>query len=363
MIEVKIPGKLFVAGEYAVTHPGYTAILIAVDRFITLTLEGPSERGSISNYSNFPVSWVRDNGKIILEKEDSSLNYILSAMEVVERYAKELNKSLSCYHIKVDNGLRNEKGVKYGLGSSAAVTVAAVNALLEYYQIEFTEEILFKLSSLANISVNIRGSCGDIAACVYGGWIAYTAFDREWVLEKIKRLTVKELLEVEWPYLKIERLIPPEELVLAIGWTGAPSSTVNLVHKVRNKSLDNGYTYGKFLRESKVCVEKMVDAFRNGNVEGIKRQVGKNRELLVKLGNDLGVEIETPRLKKLCDIAFKYSGSAKPSGAGGGDCGIAIFNGLYDLDLLIEDWEKWGIIYLPLKVYFKKGDSVDKQKG
>ena len=353
MISVKAPGKLFVAGEYAVTHPGYTAILIAVDRFITLTLEGPSKRGSISNYSNFPVSWVRDNGKIILEKEDSSLNYILSAMNVVERYAKELNKSLSYYHIKVVNELRNENGVKYGLGSSAAVTVAAVSALLNYYHIEYTEESLFKLSALANIAINSRGSCGDIAACVYGGWIAYTAFDREWVLDKLKSSTVKELLELEWPYLKIERLTPPKELRLAIGWTGAPSSTANLVKKVRNRSLDNGYTYDKFLKDSKICVEKMIDAFKKGNIKEIQRQIRKNRELLVTMSDELGVEIETPKLKKLCDIAQVYNGSAKASGAGGGDCGIAIFNENYDLDSLIEDWEKWGIIYLPLKVYIK----------
>ena len=37
-IQIKTPGKLFVAGEYAVVEAGYPAIIIAVDRFIHLRI-------------------------------------------------------------------------------------------------------------------------------------------------------------------------------------------------------------------------------------------------------------------------------------------------------------------------------------
>ena len=36
---VSAPGKLYVAGEYAVVEPGHPAILVAVDRFLTVELE------------------------------------------------------------------------------------------------------------------------------------------------------------------------------------------------------------------------------------------------------------------------------------------------------------------------------------
>ena len=36
MIETRAPGKLFVAGEYAVVEPGGSAIAVAVDRFVTV---------------------------------------------------------------------------------------------------------------------------------------------------------------------------------------------------------------------------------------------------------------------------------------------------------------------------------------
>ena len=38
MIETRAPGKLFIAGEYAVVEPGQPAVLIAVDRCITVQL-------------------------------------------------------------------------------------------------------------------------------------------------------------------------------------------------------------------------------------------------------------------------------------------------------------------------------------
>lgn len=244
-----------------------------------------------------------------------------------------------------------ENGVKYGLGSSAAVTVGTIEALLKLYNIEITVEKLFKLSSLANISINDKGSCGDIAACVYGGWIAYTSFDRKWVLDKLSITTISELLSLEWPSLSIEVLIPPKKLNLVIGWTRRPSSTTNLVGKVRDRKEKKSLIYNRFLDDSKKCVEKMINAFKDNDIDEIQRQIQINRELLVKIGNELGVEIETTQLTKLCDIASKYKGSAKSSGAGGGDCGIAIFNGSHDLALLIEEWNRSGITYLPLKVY------------
>lgn len=356
MIVAKAPGKLFIAGEYAVVEPGNTAILVAVDKFITVTLKKAIGKGSISIYDDEPISWIRDSEKIILEKADSRLQLMLSAINIVERYLKEQGRSLSYYHLKVNSELENQNGIKYGLGSSAAVTVATISVLCNYFDIKITKEELFKLSALASLLVNNRSSCGDIAACVYGGWIAYTTFDREWVLNRLKNSTVYELLKLQWPGLKVESLIPPREMNLLIGWTGAPSSTTDLVHSVSNRSINNRNTYNRFLNESKKCVNKMISAFRDKNIEEIQRQIRKNRELLLELGNEFCVEIETPKLTKLCDIALKYNGSAKPSGAGGGDCGIAIFKGNYDLDSLIKEWEKSGITYLSLKVYYKKGD-------
>jgi len=71
------------------------------------------------------------------------------------------------------------------------------------------------------------------------------------------------------------------------------------------------------------------------------------------MSQDTSVTIETPALTKLCEMAEAFNGAAKSSGAGGGDCGIVIFNRREGLLSLITDWEKEGIINLPLHVYKK----------
>ena len=38
MIEVSAPGKLYIAGEYAVVETGHPAVIAAVDQFVTVTV-------------------------------------------------------------------------------------------------------------------------------------------------------------------------------------------------------------------------------------------------------------------------------------------------------------------------------------
>ena len=39
MIQAKAPGKLYIAGDYAVTAQAYKSVLIAVDRFVSAPIE------------------------------------------------------------------------------------------------------------------------------------------------------------------------------------------------------------------------------------------------------------------------------------------------------------------------------------
>lgn len=358
MIQTCAPGKLFIAGEYAVIEPGHPAILVAVDQFIRVSLEEALGEGSISSYGNIPILWTRNKGKLVLDQRDNRLFYIMAAINIVETYAKELGRKLHFYHLKVDSELETDNGKKYGLGSSAAVTVATVDALCQFYKIPITEEQLFKLSALAHLDINNNGSCGDVAASVYGGWIVFKTFDKSWVLDQQKNNSISELLMKEWKDLSIELLTPPEELKLVIGWTGSPASTTSLVDNVNDKRIQNHILYKEFLEDSKKCVENMIRAFKENNIKGIQEQIKINRELLVNMGNHLGIVIETPLLSKLCNIALGFNGYGKSSGAGGGDCGIVIFKDDEHLNELINEWEKSGIRYLPLKVYEKKGDNI-----
>ncbi|HRA69732.1 MAG TPA: phosphomevalonate kinase, partial [Trichococcus flocculiformis] len=220
-----------------------------------------------------------------------------------------------------------------------------------FYAIDPEFELVYKLASLAHLSVKSNGSFGDIAASTYGGWIAYACFDREWVMEKATELTLTELLKTEWPQLMIRPLTPPANLRLVIGWTGSPASTTHLVDRINDVRGGIDDFYKTFLGASKTCVNAMIAAFEKGDLQAIQAGIRENRLLLQQLTAHTGVVIETPPLTQLCDLAEKNLGAAKSSGAGGGDCGIVIIDRQSGIIPLISEWEKVGIMNLPLHVF------------
>lgn len=357
MIEVSAPGKLYIAGEYAVVEPGHPAIIVAVDQFITVTIESATKDGSIQSqqYSDLPIRWTRKKGVLVLDHRENPFHYILEAIRLTEQYAREKGQLLSFYHLKVKSELDNSNGRKYGLGSSGAVTVATVKALNVFYDLEMDTMTQFKIAALAHLAVQGNGSCGDIAASCFGGWIAFSTFDSQWVKEKQKHWPLTQLIEAEWPMLSIQPLEVPKNLRLLIGWTGSPASTSDLVDQVHQSKEDKEWAYQEFLQESRDCVEEMIAGFTNKNIPVIKNMLQKNRQLLANLANLTGVLIETPALKELCDLAEQCGGAAKSSGAGGGDCGIVIADKKTGILPLMTMWEKAEITPLPLHIYHYQG--------
>ncbi|MCK8624135.1 phosphomevalonate kinase [Apilactobacillus xinyiensis] len=354
MISVKAPGKLYIAGEYAVVEKGNPSIIVALNQFITVSIEKSNDYGSIvsKQYSENSIYWKRIDNKIIFDNRDNPFHYILAAINIVETYAQSMSKNLKTYHLKVDSELDNSDGKKYGLGSSAAVTVATVKALCQFYDIDVSKDELFKLSAITHLEIQGNGSLGDIAASVYGGWIAYEAFDREWLKQMRPNLSIKELINKKWPYLRIEPLTPPTNLKLLIGWTGSPASTSQLVDKVSSEKSSKENEYQEFVQKSKACLERMIKGFYNKNLETIQREIIINRKLLHQLGQITNVIIETPSLKKLCDIAIENGSAAKSSGAGGGDCGIAIANSdNNEITKILNEWENNNIKQLNLEIH------------
>lgn len=355
MITEKAPGKLYIAGEYAVVENGYPAILVALDQFVTCTIEeSAGEVGQIfsKQYRNDQLVWRRMGDQMIVDKRDNPFAYILSAIQVTENYARSFERELRIFDMKIDSQLDSASGKKYGLGSSAAVTVATVKALCHFYHLPVTKDEIFKLAAIAHFEVQGNGSLGDVAASVYGGWIAYHSFDRQWLAQQRKYLNLKELVDLPWPDLKIEPLQAPQNLELLIGWTGKPASTSRLVDKISLFKARQQNEYHRFLESSKACIQRMVDGFHHQDIEAIKDEIRYNRDLLKRLGNNSGVNIETPVLTRLCQIAEEFGGAAKTSGAGGGDCGIVAIDRNADFKGVLKSWAKEKIEHLPLSVHF-----------
>ncbi|MFK5675537.1 MULTISPECIES: phosphomevalonate kinase [unclassified Ligilactobacillus] len=354
MITATAPGKLYIAGEYAVVTPGYPAILVAVDRTVTVTLT-PTQTttGTITSdqNKNAYVTWQTTPVKTIITTPTSHpFPYVTAALEVVLRLAREQGKKIRPANLHVTSSLDDAAGKKYGLGSSAAVTVATVKAAARYYHLALTRTTTFKLAAVAAYRVQGNGSLGDVAASTYGGWLAYQSCDREWLMKTANHVSISQLITMKWPHLKITSLTPPPALQLLVGWTGTPASTANFVTQMDHYRVKNAYR--QFLTASRQCVTTMIRAFQAGNLPAIQQQLAVNRTLLTELAAASGINIETPALTQLVEIAHRFGAQAKSSGAGGGDCGIAIADRQApDTPQITAAWQTAGITPLTLHVY------------
>lgn len=350
--EVRAPGKLYIAGEYAVVETGFPAVLIAVDRYITVRVSpAVSDTGHITTDQNAGsrLEWYRSGSDMLIEPDQDQFSFVLAAVRVVEEAAVALGVPLQVFDLDITSELDDDSGRKFGLGSSAAVTVATVRALCAHYRLDLTRMEQLKLALLASIEVQRSGSGGDVAASMFGGWIAYTSFDREWAREERTRRPVVELLTTDWPGLSVRRVVPPDHLRLLVGWTGSPASTSRLVGDVQsNKRGDAVWSYAGFLADSRKCVEAFVSALDADDTPGILAGIRRNRAQLRELGEHTGTTIETPTLRKLIETAEDHGGAAKTSGAGGGDCGIVLIDEDAGVDDLLAVWERADIRLLNL---------------
>lgn len=353
-ITTRAPGKLFIAGEYAVVEPGHPSILVAVDRFITVSLTESPDVGHIhsSEYGRLPVEWRWDgeSGEIVVDHHP--YDYVTSAIDMMERLRGERSLEPRPFDLHIESELDDVNGQKYGLGSSAAVVVATIAAINEFYGLGLSGLDRFKIALLATIAVSPRSSGGDIASSTFGGWIVYSSPDRTALLADMGSLSVSECLETDgWEPFTVRQLPVPDNLRLVVGWTGSPSSTEALVGSVKKASPTDSPAYTTFLDSSDEIVDGLTEALENhdsSRAQDLLRQARKN---LLLLQETSGITIETEKLSRLCTIAEQHGGAAKPSGAGGGDCGIALTDRAADLETMRAAWEDAGIRPLDLTVH------------
>lgn len=406
-VQAMAPGKLYVAGEYAVVD-GSSAIVVAVNRYVTVTIDNDDLRiidskgktyssrdfeesnlsakdfdkldfckvyGSILSYSADSESiesskyktlyWSRSvNGKDILVENNEyakSYSYVLSAMSIVDKFVLEKYKEPldKVYNVRISSDLDDARsGRKYGLGSSAAVTVAVVRALCEWYGLDLSTPDICKLALIASAYVKGSGSGGDIAASVYGGWIMYRAYNRDWLKAEIELVNsgdsdLHKLVRKKWPRLEVKRLDINPCVNLLVGWTGTPASSAALVNSVKSNNIKQQlFTYEDFCLLSEACVQRLAKVLEECDFISIANGFECNRQLLKDMGELTQTVIETPSLTKLIEDAKSVGAAAKTSGAGGGDCGIALIDSYSKerISHIKEIWKSDGIEPLNLKV-------------
>lgn len=297
------PGKLILVGEYAALE-GATAISAAVDRFAVAEVCSVPERGELRitntggrysfNYSDGHIDWHTDPGIYG--------DVLISALGVL---AEDGAQPLDLPPIVIELCTRQFYSVssgesqKIGIGSSAALTVAAVAALSACMGQTPTLKGCLAAHRLLQHGT---GSGVDIATSWYGGVIA---------------------VRPDAVAPSVESLRWPRGFHLRPVWSGNAASTPAMLARLdtfRQRSTKN---YAALMTRMSECALSVQAPWQSEKPDDVCRSLLQYAELLHALDDAAGIGIWSDGHRRLARLAQKLGVGYKPSGAGGGDFGLA----------------------------------------
>ena len=144
-IVVSAPGKIFLMGEHAVVY-GKPALLACVNKRVSVTVE---------------------EGKSMTRIQSLDNNYILEIVDFVKNHFKM--NSFPSLSITVSSQIKSG----YHLGSSAAVAVATIAALLFFLKKIWNPELVNKLAYEVEKIKHGNPSGADNSTVIFGGFVWY----------------------------------------------------------------------------------------------------------------------------------------------------------------------------------------------
>ncbi|KPJ22935.1 phosphomevalonate kinase [Streptococcus phocae] len=322
--QVQTGGKLYLSGEYAILTPGQTALIMPIPLKMTAIIESAPKICLQSDLFDYAVDMTPDKGYELIQ----------TAIEVFASYVNQTVLDLPPFSLSILGTLGNH-GKKYGIGSSGSVTVLTLKALAAYYQVALTPDKLFKLASVVLLSLGDNGSMGDIACISYETLIAYTAFDRSNIKKWMQELPLSELLARDWGY-RVRLIKPGLSCDFLVGWTQVPSLSKDMIRQV-NQKIDTA-----FLTKMQEFTLAAISALETGNKQALVDALSASGRLL----SDLSPVIYHPKLRQLVEACQGMDAVARSSGAGGGDCGIALVFDPKATELLVSNWQEADIVLL-----------------
>ena len=337
MTIVKTCGKLYWAGEYAILESGQLALIKAIPIYMTAEIKAYNNYRLYSDMFSYSVDM----------RPDSSYALIQETVALVEEYLTTQGVELQPFSLEI-RGKMEREGKKFGLGSSGSVVVLVIKAMLAFYERLADRELLFKLASAVLLKRGDNGSMGDIACIVSEDLVLYQSFDREKVADWLEKEDLQAVLARDWGF-SIASVEPVLTFDFLVGWTKEVAVSSHMVKQIKDNMNSS------FLQASKETVANLVKALEVGQEETIIDLLEQASQLL----EDLSSDIYTPSLRQLKNASQDLKAVAKSSGAGGGDCGIALSFDQDSTTLLKKCWADLGIELL----YQERMGHDDKSEG
>ncbi len=274
---LSVPGKLMIAGEYAVLRPTGVCLAVAVGRLV--------DAYEVPGAAEF---WLDAFGQNVRVTEPAAGlgQYVLAAEQAAR---KTWNIKLNTQLQLIVHGSRD--GKKLGLGTSAAVTVATLRGLAMQAHHHVTADEVAELARTVHRTVQGAGSGYDVTTIAHGGCVQ---FDRQG----------DSAQSLEWP----------QGLAMAALFTGEPAPTAPALARVTAMS--------ETLLTIDAAARELLALW----------PVAAPKTLLAALQHcEDALDIAAVRVPELLPQALRDTRQfcrdhglvARTSGAGGGDCVLA----------------------------------------
>ena len=285
------PGKIILCGEYAVLS-GAPAVVMAVDRRASVRIVHHSEDwcavetpGLADGLRRFDI---KRGGNIRWLDESAAVG--LPVLEtVIEQTAFAPSAPV---HITIDTCalFDRESGQKLGLGSSAAATAALTRAMCG----PGADRVdVWNRARRAHAAMQ-GGSGVDIAASCFGGLLCF------------QQDSDTPPARLEWP----------ASLACQVFFSGVPASTRN--------AISSAGTPDASWDALTTAAADAASAWQVGDPAGILASLYNYCRQLRDFDQMMATQIFSAGHAELCAEGEKLDVVYKPSGAGGGDCGIAL---------------------------------------
>lgn len=294
------PGKLFITGEYAVLDQA-PALLTAVDVRAHCRLE-PS--GSMQwRIQTPPISSVPCRLRVegdCLHWEDEPVRLFEAAWQALDETRRRVLAAQG-WNVVLDSSAFFLKERKLGLGSSAATLVALLGALWRASGELPPEAEAFEAAAKAHAGWQGAGSGADISVALVGGTLLY---------RRNPRIAAPVAL--------------PEALALVPVWTGQAASTGDFLARLAVFEQSSPDVFRERFAVLEQHAEAAALAVSGGELQEFTEAFTDCGAAMRALGDAAGLDIWSAAHREIAACVDVAGGFYKPSGAGGGDIGLAL---------------------------------------
>ncbi len=299
------PGKLFLSGEYAVLD-GAPAVAMAMNRRVGVSAQRISSDAHEVTTQGYPapagVFDVASDGAIVFADNNVAQSYDLFA-RILGSLWRENTADIGRWRWHLNSGAFFSDGRKLGFGSSAALSIALAGALSKLLDCDCLADI----AEVHRAAQSGRGSGVDLQVARHGGLLVATAT----------------------PGADIQKLPWPDGLYMAVVDSGTSQSTSVALARLPAERVD----------ETSVALQeaacRCAAAWAAADADLLAAIAGFRDALFAfdqrhQIGIFAGAHTEIERHARGLPVVYK------PSGAGGGDLGVALSDDPDGLDAFIS---------------------------